>query len=132
MGTGGQNPSQSGNTESKHTSIFNKIKIKLINEKDAILKLSPLRPATTLKDEKPSYLEFINNPTYISQLTASNGIGCELCTIVLSAAKVLVENDVDDVSMVVMVKRTEYNGILSFFEKTYCDFFTDSFKEVED
>jgi saposin len=62
-----------------------RIKVKFVNEEKAVIK-TPLQ--TT-----PALLERLESSP---QLQQTSGIGCELCTIVLTAARHLLENKVDD------------------------------------
>lgn len=72
------------------------IKVQVVNEKEAIIK-TPLQKTALL-----------NRLTSSPQLQQTSGIGCELCTIVLTAARNLLENKVDD------------EEILNFVETQLC------------
>lgn len=64
------------------------IKVRVVNEDEAVIE-TPLTP-------KKPHLLGSKDETLVATLKQSMGVGCELCQIVLSAAKHLIQNKVDD------------------------------------
>jgi saposin len=85
--------------------ILKQAKFKVLNENEAIIK-TPLQQQNT----KKALLAKLGSraPNSITQLKKTWGVGCELCTIVLNAAKYLLENKMED------------EKILSFIETQLC------------
>jgi len=74
------------------------IRIKIVNPEKAVIK-TPLQPKTQLSKAGAELAVKLSN---------TNGMGCEICTIIFDAAKFLVKNEVDN-------KR-----VLQFVEKNLC------------
>lgn len=76
------------------------VKVKVLNSADAIIE-------TPLTKKQPHLLGS-KDEVLVATLKQSMGVGCELCQIVMSAAKHLIENKVDD------------QKVLAFIDKQLC------------
>ncbi len=72
---------------------MSQIKIKIVNPQKAKI-VTPLQPS---QNEKAIKLA--------NKLAATEGMGCEMCTIIFSAAKFLVKNEVDDKKVLLFVEK---------------------------
>lgn len=70
---------------------LSQVKIKVVNEDQAIIK-TPLQPK-------------MESTELVKKMTKTNGMGCEMCNLIINAAKYLVKNDVDNKKVLMFIEQ---------------------------